>query len=101
MKNNISITPPIIISIIMLLLAIFPLPYGYYTILRLVVCVTAGFLAWYSYKQQKLTWMWAMGVIALIFNPIIPLHLRKELWVVVDVIVAIVFGIYLIGDKKK
>ena len=85
----------------MLLLAMFSLPIGYYTLLRLVVCLTAGFLVWYSYQKQRYGWVWGMGLIVLIFNPIIPLYLGRELWLVVDVAVAIVLGIYLFKFKQE
>lgn len=98
--NKISLKPPIIISIILLLLAILPLPIGYYTFLRLVVCGTAIFLAHQSYQKQNMSWVWTTGFIALIFNPLIPLYLGRELWVVVDIIVAVVFGVYLIKLGK-
>ena len=101
MKNSISIKPPIIISIAMLLLALIPLPIGYYTLLRIVVCLTSAFLVWTSYEAHKYAWMWTMGVVALIFNPLIPLYLGRETWVVVDIIVVIVFGIFLFKNKVK
>ena len=99
MGENISIKPPVIASIVMLLLAILPLPYGYYTLLRLVVCFTAVFLAWFSYKAQKISWAWMMGLLALIFNPIIPLYFGRELWIVVDLIAAGIFVTFLKKSK--
>ena len=101
MNSSLSIRPPVIVSIIMLLIAMLPVPYGYYTLLRIVVCLSAGFLAWHSYKMQRQHWMWGLGFIALIFNPIIPLHLGREIWVVIDIVVAIVLGIYLIQTRAK
>jgi len=100
MKNNLSINPPITTSIILLLLAILPFPYGYYTLLKLVVCLTALFLTWFSYKAQKTAWVWIMGFIALIFNPFVPLHLGRALWVAVDLLIAVVFAIFLFKFKK-
>jgi len=70
-------------------------PYGYYNFLRLIVCGTSIFLAIISYQQKNLKWSWAMGIIAFVFNPIFPLHLGKEIWVVIDVIVAIVIFVSL------
>ena len=101
MEKKISIKPHVVASIALLLLAILPLPYGYYTLLRLVVCITAIFLAWMSYKKQKIRWTWAMGLIALVFNPIMPLHFGKEIWVVIDLSTAIFFTIFLIKVKLK
>ena len=96
MRKNISIRPPIVASIVLLLLASFPFPYGYYTLLRLVVCSTAVFLGWFSYKKQKVRWVWIMGLIALIFNPVIPIHFNKRLWIVLDLIGAGVFSKFLL-----
>lgn len=101
MMKNISIKPPIILSIALLVLAIFPFPYGYYVLLRLVVCLTSGFLAWFSYKGNKSAWVWIMGFIALFFNPIVPLHFGREAWAVFDVAVAVLFGIFLFKNKQK
>lgn len=100
MSKSISIKPPAVASIIMLLLAIFPLPYGYYALLRLVVCFTGIFLAWHSYRMQKIPWVWAMGLIALVFNPVIPLHLDRGLWLIVDIVVAVVLGVFLFKFRK-
>lgn len=92
---------PIIYSIVMLSLSILPIwPYGYYTLLRLVVCFTGIFLAWHSYRMQKIPWVWAMGLIALVFNPVIPLHLDRGLWLIVDIVVAVVLGVFLFKFRK-
>ena len=101
MNSRISIKPPTIISIAMLLLALIPLPIGYYTLLRIVVCLTAAFLAWNSYEAHKTSWMWTMGVVALIFNPLIPLYLGRELWIFVDIATAVIFGVYLVKFKNR
>jgi len=99
MEKNISIKPPVIASIVLLVLAVLPLPYGYYTLLRLVVCFTAVFLAWFSYKQQRVRWAWIMGLLALVFNPVIPLYFGREFWIFVDVATAVVFAIFLKKSK--
>jgi len=83
---------PIVTSIIMLLLAIPPIwPYGYYTLLRLVVSGTSIYLAWSARQVNKEGWLWAMGFVALLFNPIIPVHLDKFTWGAIDLGIAILF----------
>lgn len=95
---------PSIVSTIMLILAI-PTgwPYGYYTLLRLVVCGTSLFIAYKAYEFSRIVWVYIMGFIALLFNPVIPVHLDKEIWVVIDVIVAIVIfvSIWLVKEPNK
>jgi hypothetical protein len=81
---------PSSISIAMLLLAIPPIwPYGYYTLLRWVVCGTSLFIAYTAYELNRKFWMWFIGLVAVLFNPLMPVYLDKETWVVIDVVVAI------------
>jgi len=89
-KNIVTIIP-----VIFLFLAILGgWPYGLYTLLRLVVCGTTAYLSWLAYESGKQPWLWIFGFIALIFNPLIPLHLGRDLWVVVDLLV-VVFWLFL------
>lgn len=100
MGKGISIKPAVIASIVLLVLAIFPWPYGYYTILRLIVCLTSALLAWVSYKRHLTQWIWVMVLTAVVFNPVIVVHFGKELWTIIDLITAIVFGIYFKKHKR-
>jgi len=103
-KTQKQIIIPSIVVMILLVIAIFPIEeYGYYILLRWIVCLTAIYITYLS-KDEKQYWTWVMGIIALIFNPLIPLHLGKEIWVVVDFIAAIVFGINVFifrGEREK
>jgi len=92
-----------IIAIIMLLLAI-PSeiwPYGYYILLRWVVTGAALFILWIAYELEKKTWLWIMGAIAILFNPIAPIYLDKGNWVVIDLIVAALFLISIFKIKRR
>lgn len=86
----------VIVSVVMLLLAVPSLfPYGYFQLLRWAVAGTAIYSGYLSYGLGKKEWLWVMAVVAVLFNPIAPIHLDKEVWVVVDVAVAILFLISL------
>lgn len=65
--------------------------YGYYILLRWVVSISTVFSVWVAYNLKKIVWVILMGMITLLFNPIIPIHLGKETWVMIDLIVAIIF----------
>ena len=80
-----------VITGVMLLIAILPLSYGYYTLLRWVVCLSAILSAWAFKELGKRSWLLLMAIIALLFNPIAPVYLDKGTWVVIDFIVAILF----------
>jgi len=82
---------PNMITAAMLLGALAPWPYGYYRLLRLVTCGVAVYVAFTAYSWQKMWAVWLFGFIALLFNPLIPIHLSKELWQPINIICALLF----------
>ena len=98
MKNRLHIYLAIIVAI-MLLIAIAPLPYGYYQFLRWVVCGVAVFIAYSAYTWGKIWAVWLFGIVAVLFNPIIPIHLTKEIWQPIDLVCALLFSLSLIFLK--
>jgi hypothetical protein len=83
---------------VLLLLALAPMPYDYYTMLRFVVCGASGYLAWRHFAVIKLH-PWTVGLIAMaiLFNPIIPIRFSRGIWAAIDVGCALVF---LVNMKK-
>ena len=74
----------------MLLLAIPPMwPYAYYESLRIVVTIVAVMGAYRAHQQDLQQWTWIMVAIAILFNPVVPIHLSKETWVIPDIIAAV------------
>ena len=69
----------------MLFLGATPLPYGYYTLLRLVACGVFAFAAFVAHERKNQVLPWLYGLIAVLFNPIFKIHLPKEAWVFVDI----------------
>lgn len=76
---------------VLLFCAILPLPYGYYTFLRLTTCLGGLFLAHELYKQQQQNTAILLIGIALLFNPIIPVHLSRGIWFSIDIMSAMAF----------
>lgn len=96
--------PTVIIYICaaMLFLGAAPLPYGYYTLLRLVACGVFAFAAFIAFERKSKALPWIYGFLALIFNPIIKIYLPKEIWVVVDIAAGILLLLtYSQGNKNK
>ncbi|MGL2965878.1 DUF6804 family protein [Flavobacterium sp. XGLA_31] len=80
---------------IALLLALAPLPIGYYTFLRLAVTVTAIFILVREFKKGISLWLILFIITAVLFNPIIPIYLyQKTLWMPIDIVAAILFFSY-------
>ncbi len=91
---------PAIIGALMLLGALAPWPYGYYQLLGFVVCGVSVYVAFTAYDWQKMWAVWLFGFVALLFNPLIPIHLSRELWQPIDVICAILFIVIAFVLKK-
>ena len=92
-----------IIVAIMLLAALGRHPYGYYTLLRFVVCGVCAYSTYFTIELKKIGWAWTFGIIAVLFNPIIPIYLDRETWAFIDIGVAIIFiiSLFLLGKAKS
>jgi len=85
---------PQTIATVMLLWALNPdNPYGYYILLRMVCCAVFAYLAILAASQEKKGWVWILGVTAVIYNPIIRIHLTREIWSAINVVTIIVAAI--------
>jgi len=98
--NRVPHLIPSLIIAIMLLVAVAPLPYGYYQLLRWFTCAVAAFIVVKSYQWKKTWAVWLFGAIAVLFNPIFPIHLTKEIWQPIDVVSAVLFGISVFMLRK-
>jgi len=76
-------------------------PYGFFTILRFVVFTATAYIAWMAYGQRKEKWVWIFGFLAVLFNPFIIIHLNREIWSVIDLIVGIFMIISVFIFKLK
>ena len=85
----------------MLLGALGRRPYGYYTLLRIVTCGAASYAAWRAHEWRRAPWLWGMVAVAVLFNPIIPVHLSREVWQAIDVLTAaaLVVAIFCVRPK--
>ena len=80
------------IPAILLFIAIFSLPYGYYTLLRLVVTGISIYAAFFLLERDSISF-WALLGIAVLFNPFIPIYLSREIWFPINIIVGVYFAI--------
>lgn len=102
MKSTItfSLKPISIICALLLFIAVLKLPIEYYTFLRIVVFI--GALLVIISLSKKTIWVIIFGIIAILFNPIIPIYLYfKSYWVPIDIVVGILFLLLLLFSKPK
>lgn len=79
-------------SAALLLLAVGDWPYGFYTFLRIAVCITAVFGAVQAFSTDQAGWGVTLAAIAILFNPVIPVYLSQATWAPIDVVCAGLVG---------
>lgn len=79
-----------IITVILLIWALDRHTYGYYVLLRFVVCGVCAYGAYLAAEIKKNGWVWILGGMAILFNPILPFHLGRDTWAIVDIVTAII-----------
>ena len=89
----------LIVGAIILLLCVFDLPYGFYSIVRVSTTTISGYFAYNYFTRNKLELAITFTIITLLFQPLVKIALGRDIWVVVDVLVAILFLV--IARKKK
>ena len=87
----------------MLLIAVLPLPYAYYVLLRVVVCGTFALGALIAYKQGREATPIYYLLVAILFNPFSPFFHAKEVWVIFDLATALLLykTAPQVADKNK
>ncbi|MBR4155895.1 MAG: hypothetical protein IKU01_04225 [Bacteroidales bacterium] len=65
------------------------MPYGFYNLVRFVAMIAFAVYAYFYYEKKKDKLAIAFLSLAVLFQPLLPIHLGRILWEIVDVIVAI------------
>jgi hypothetical protein len=70
----------------------------FYTLLRWVCCATFAYSAVAAFRMKRIGWTWSFAILAVLFNPIAPVHLKRDTWQIIDglsifviVVAAVVF----------
>ena len=75
--------------VILLLLCLASMPYGYYQLVRVVAMIAFAIMAYQYYEKEKISLAITFGGLCLLFQPFIKVALGRVMWNVVDVVVAI------------
>jgi uncharacterized membrane protein YdcZ (DUF606 family) len=99
-KKNIIL---LIAAVFLFLALINGWPYGFFTLLRFVVFAISAYVAWMSYEAKKEKWVWIFGFLAVLFNPFIVIHLNREIWSFIDLIVGIfmIVSVFVLKLERK
>ena len=86
MQNNQIIK---VVLAILLLLCLADMPYGYYQLTRMICLVGFSFLAYRSFKEEKVNLAFVYLGLAILFQPIVKISLGRNIWNLIDIIVAL------------
>ncbi len=92
------------IMIVMLTVAVCHIRmYGYYVLLRFVICGGCGYLAIRAHMRHAIGLTWCLGVLAVIYNPFMKLALGRGLWTIVNIatIAALAYSVRRLKDARE
>ena len=87
----------------LLLLCLFHMPYGFYQLFRYIAMVGFALLAYYQYERKNVPGTIVFVCLVLLFQPFIKIALGRQIWNIVDVIVAagLLFMVFMRARKDK
>ena len=101
MTDRYPLSLPAGTAVVLLLGALAPWPYGYFVFLRWVVCFAALMVAFRAHEIERLWALWTFGLVALLFNPLIPIYLTRELWIPIDLLTAVLFAVAIASLRER
>jgi nicotinamide riboside transporter PnuC len=82
-----------LVAAALLLVALGPWPYEYYTALRIIVTGASVVLAVAAFRTKQTGWAIAAIVVAVLFNPLVPIWLDRGVWAILDVASALLLTV--------
>ena len=98
MKKTIVIK---LILSILLVVCVFDMPYGFYQLVRFIALVGFGILALNANQENKKTELIIYVSLALLFQPFMKISLGRDLWNIIDVIIAVALVSSLFVKNKQ
>lgn len=84
----------VVLSTLFVILGLVGLPYSFFMLLRIVLCITAVIGVKRALEAQKKNWVWVYAILAVLYNPILPVHLgSKGLWVIINLTTVVLFWV--------
>lgn len=95
---------PLIVSVILLIFALFAgsVDIGFFTFLRWVISASSAYYLYVIYKNNQGWgfWVWVFAILAILFNPIVPIYLDRDTWQFFDLIALGLLSTYLYKLRK-
>jgi hypothetical protein len=86
---------------ILLVVCVFDMPYGFYQLVRFIALIGFGILAFNANQENKKTELIIYVSLALLFQPFMKISLGRDLWNIIDVIIAVALVSSLFVKNKQ
>ena len=90
-----------LIIAVLLLLCLFNMPYGFYTLVRFAAAAAFAYMAYDYFKTNREGLGITFTALALLFQPFYKFALGRVIWNIVDILVAIALLYLIIKTLKK
>lgn len=90
-----------IILIILLLVCLLPMPFGFYNLVRFAAMTGCIIIAYDYFKQRKQPLVILFSCLALLFQPFLKVALGRTIWNVVDFIIAVLLTVLIFKIPNK
>ena len=92
---------PLYITVCIILgIALLPISGGFYTLVRIIVTISAIAATIQNSSNGINIWSIIYGGMAILFNPLFPVYLHdKGAWVMIDIIAIVLFIIQIVRNK--
>lgn len=91
----------LVFNAVILLGCLLPLPYGCYTLARIVTTFISIYLAFNYFSRNKSFLAIIFGIIAVIFQPFIKFPIGREVWVCFDIFIALLMFILAMNNNEE
>jgi hypothetical protein len=95
------LAPIVVLPVVMLFIALAKLPYAYYRLLRVVVFLYGGGIAVMALRDKRAVWASFFGLTAVVYNPLIRVHLTRGIWEPINVATAVLFVMAAFGISRR
>ena len=99
-----KLSTPVIIKgalALIMVLCLFDMPYGFYEFTRFAAFAGFGYLAYKRYDKESKDLSILYIILAVLFQPFFKLALGREIWNVVDILVAIFLAYRVYANIKN
>jgi hypothetical protein len=76
---------------VLALVAIADMPYDFYRLLRWLTFGVSIALGVEKFREREMGWLWSLGIIALIFNPLVPFDFERGIWRIFNICASVIF----------